>query len=85
MANNENLSFKGFLRGIRAVSVTRTKAEYDECMKELAQVILTTERVGNTLSNYYNKRAGRARLTTAEEERIGKVFAKYGVTDWRGN
>lgn len=74
----------GFQTGLQAVYATRTAAEYDQCMKELVDVCMNTEERGNSRSSFYNKRYGRMALTVAEAERVGAVFAKYGVTDWRG-
>lgn len=74
----------GFMKGINEVAETRPKADYDLCLKELANVILTTEERGSSVASYYNKRNGRVPLTLAENERINEVFAKYGVSDWQG-
>lgn len=63
---------------------TRPKAEYDQCLTELREVILTTEKRGCSVSSFYHKRYGDAPLTVSEEQKIAEVFAKYGVTEWYG-
>ena len=70
----------GFQRGLQQVCNTKPKAEYDQCLAELREVILTTEKRGCSPSSFYSKRRGNAPLTVSEEQRI----AKYGVTDWQG-
>lgn len=75
----------GFQRGLQEVCNTRPKAEYDQCLAELREVILTTEKRGCSVASFYSKRYGNAPLTVSEEQKIAEVFAKYGVTEWRGN
>lgn len=74
----------GFQKGLRQVCNTRPKAEYDQCRKELLEVILTTEKKGCSVASFYSKRYGNAPLTVSEEQKIAEVFAKYGVTEWQG-
>ena len=64
---------------------TLPKAEYDKCLYELREVILTTEKRGCSVASFYSKRYGNAPLTVSEEQKIAEVFAKYGVTEWQGN
>ena len=45
---------------------------------------MTTETRYNSRSTYYLKMYGRTPLTVAEDDRLNQMFAKYGVTDWRG-
>ena len=75
----------GFQRGLQQVCNTRPKAEYDQCLAELREVILTTEKRGCSPSSFYSKRRGESPLTVSEEQKIAEVFAKYGVSDWQGN
>ena len=75
----------GFQRGLQEVCNTRPKAEYDQCLAELREVILTTEKRGCSVASFYSKRYGNAPLTVSEEQKIAEVFAKYGVADWQGN
>lgn len=75
----------GFQRGLQQVCDTRPKSEYDRCLAELREVILTTEMRGNSLASFYLKRYGNAPLTVSEEQKIAEVFAKYGVSEWQGN
>ena len=79
----ENKS-NGFQRGIDKCATTLTKVEYDKCLAELKNVILTTEKRGCSIASFYLKRYGDAPLTVSEEQGIAEVFAKYGITDWRG-
>lgn len=74
----------GFQRGLQQVAATRTKVEYDQCLAELREVILTTEKRGCSMGSFYLKRYGNSSLTVSEERRIAEVFAKYGVTEWHG-
>lgn len=75
----------GFQHGLQQVCNTRPKAEYDQCLADLREVILTTERRGCSIASFYNKRYGTTPLTVGEEQRIAEVFALYGVADWQGN
>ena len=75
----------GFQRGLQQVALTRSKAEYDRCLVEVRNVILTTEKRGCSPSSFYSKRRGESPLTVSEEQKIAEVFAKYGVSDWQGN
>ena len=84
MENNQDNKPNGFQRGLQQVAVTRTKVEYDQCLAELREVILTTEKRGCSMASFYSKRYGNAPLTVSEEQRIAEVFARYGVTDWQG-
>ena len=79
----ENKS-NGFQRELQEVCNTRPKAEYDQCLAELREVILTTEKRGCSMASFYKKRYGKAPLTVSEEQKIAEVFAKYGVTEWQG-
>lgn len=74
----------GFQRGLQQVCNTKPKAEYDRCLAELREVILTTEKRGCSMASFYSKRYGNAPLTVSEEQKIAEVFAKYGVTEWQG-
>ena len=79
-----NIQPDGFSRGLDMVKRTRPLADYTDCLNELREVILTTEKRGCSLASYYNKLNGRTPLTIAEEERINAIFARYGVTEWHG-
>lgn len=74
----------GFTKGLTAVRNKCTAAEYERCKEEAKEVCLTTEVRYNSRGSYYRKMKGLTPLTVAEEERMDKVFAKFGVTDWRG-
>lgn len=74
----------GFQRGLDMVYATRTAEEYDRCLKEVKEVCMSTEVINASQASYYNKRRGVCPLSVAERERLAKVFAKYGVTDWQG-
>lgn len=78
--NNKN----GFTNGIEQVKRHHPMAVYTRCIQELRDVILSTEKFRCSISCYYHKRNGHTPLTIAEETRIDEVFAKYGITDWRG-
>ena len=84
METAENIKPDGFIKGLEEVKRTRPLAEYTRCLNELRDVILTTEKRGNSPSSYYSKLNGRTPLTVAEEQRIAEVFDRYDVTDWRG-
>lgn len=84
MENSENLKVNGFQRGLDVVFQTRTAAEYNQCLEEVRQVILTTEKRGSSIATFYNKRYGRTPLSIAETSNLSEVFARYGVEDWRG-
>lgn len=75
----------GFQRGVELAARQLSKVEYDQCLAELKNVILTTEKKGCSVASFYSKRYGNAPLTVSEEQCIGEVFAKYGIKDWRGN
>ncbi len=75
----------GFQRGLWLCATTHIKVEYDQCLAELREVILTTEKRGCSMASFYSKRYGNAPLTVSEEQRIAEVFAKYGIEDWQGN
>ncbi|MBO5758455.1 MAG: hypothetical protein J6R31_00230 [Rikenellaceae bacterium] len=79
----ENKS-NGFQRGLHQVAITRTKVEYDQCLTEVREVILTTEKRGCSVASFYSKRYGKIPLTVSEEQKIAEVFVKYGVTEWQG-
>ena len=73
-----------FQRGVSIAYRTLTAENYDKCMTEVRDIIASTEKRGNSRSTYYNKLNGRTPLTIAEAQRLDEVFARYGVTDWRG-
>lgn len=79
-----NAKEDGFTKGLQAVRNKCTAADYDRCKEEVKDVCLTTEVRYNSRGSYYRKMNGLTPLTVAEEERMDKVFAKYGVSDWRG-
>lgn len=84
METTEKNKPDGFSRGLEEVKHTLPMAEYTRCLNELRDVILTTEKRGNSLASYYSKLNGRTPLTIAEEQRIAEVFDRYGVEDWQG-
>jgi hypothetical protein len=45
---------------------------------------MTTEASCNSKASFFNKRRGKRPLSVAETQRLAKVFAKYGVTEWQG-
>ena len=82
MEKSENNN--GFTRGLQTVKETRPAADYERCRKEAKEICMTTETRYNSRSTYYLKMKGRTPLTVAEDDRLNQMFAKYGVTDWRG-
>ena len=84
METNATTTADGFTLGLKAVHETRTAAEYQRCMDEAKEVCMTTEVRCNSRGTYYRKMYGLTPLTVAEAQRLEEVFAKYGITDWRG-
>lgn len=85
MAENlEKRKYAGFKKGLEAVYHTRTAAEYSRCMIEVREVCMTTENHSNSYATYLNKMKGAAPISAAEIEKLNAVFARYGVTDWKG-
>lgn len=80
----EKTGEKGFQRGLDQVYATCTAEEYSKCLKECLTVCMTTEESCASKASFYNKRRGKRPLSVAEAQRLENVFAKYGVTDWRG-
>ena len=74
----------GFERGIKAVYLKCTAAQYDFCLAEANRICTTTEARGTSRSSYYNKRFGRTPLTAAETALLADLFASFGITDWQG-
>ena len=74
----------GFQQGLDIVYDTCTAKDYDKCLKEVCDVCMNTEVSCSSKASFYNKRRGKRPLSVAEELRLAKVFAKYGVTEWRG-
>ena len=84
METTEKNNTWGFSRGLDEAKRTLPMTEYSSCLNELRDVILTTEKRGNSLNSYYAKLNGRTPLTIAEEQRIAEVFDRYGIEDWQG-
>lgn len=82
MEKTKNNKAKGFQLGLQTVYETRTAAEYARCLKEVREVCTTTESRGTSRSSFYSKMKGRTPITVAERERLSKVFARYGVSEW---
>lgn len=80
-SNEDNL---GFQRGLDQVYATRTAEEYKKCLRKVMMVCMTTEASCNSKASFFNKRRGKRPLSVAETQRLAKVFAKYGVTEWQG-
>lgn len=74
----------GFKKGLNAVYNNCTAAQYAACLAETREICTTTEARSNSISSFYSKMNGKAPTSVAESEKLAKVFARYGVTDWQG-
>ena len=84
METTEKNKPDGFSRGLDEAKRTLPMTEYSKCLNELRDVILNTEKRGNSINSYYAKLNGRTPLTIAEEQRIAEVFDRYGIDNWQG-